>query len=274
MVEASPKKATRPPVPRPRAEHVCTPWGVSRNPQCKRRGLRCTHSLRAHTDGRLDPRAPLRLPRTTKMAGSRVVSRSSPPRCGRGPPGLRDPVSTPQAAQPYARLVSEPGSAGSPCSSGPCHRHRLTYYGRRRRHHHDRRRRRSRGIPASAAVAAVLSLRARPQAEIAERTRVGRAVLSPYTRRSPKAEARGYASGNCRTFSRGNGKLLVCHETAEAGRKQPSTTDSREHSWSCWPGREAVEGLRKHWKVRIGNAFSLKLDSVGLGTETPEPFRK
>lgn len=104
-------------------------------------------------------------------------------------------------------LSSEPGFVRLLLSSGPPHHHRLTHSGRRRHHHDRRRRRRSRGIPASATVAAVPSLRARPQAEIAERTRVGRAGLSPHTRRSPKTEARGQASGSCRVCSRGNGRL-------------------------------------------------------------------
>lgn len=187
------------------------------------------------------------------------MPQSYPPRCGRGPLGLRDSVSTPQAAQPHARLgawfcVEEPHA--------PRHRHGLTYSGRRRHHHDRRRRRRSRGIPASAAVAAVLSLRARPQAEIAERTRVGRAVLSPHTRRSPKTEARGYASGNCRTFSRGNGLPRDSRgwpETAEHNRFERALTGP-----SARPGGGL--GLTKTLKVRVGNAFGPKLDSVGLGT--------
>lgn len=235
---------------------------VSRNPQCKRRGLRCRHNLRAHTDEPLDPRAPRRPPGRRKWPDPGSCPEALRPVAGGDLPALESPSLPRRLHSPT--LGSVPGSAWPPRSSDPRHRHRLTYSGRRR-HHHDRRRR-SRGIPASAAVAAVLSLRARPQAEIAERTRVGRAVLSPHTRRSPKSEARGSASGNCRTFSRGNGWLLVCHETAEAGRKQPSATDSRERSRGCRPGLEAVEGLGKHWKVRVGNAFGPKLDSVGIET--------
>lgn len=179
---------------------------VSRNPQCKRRGPGCTHSVRAHTDGPLVPRAPRRPPGRRKWPDPGSCPEALSPVAGGDHPALETPSLSLRLHSPTLGL--EPGSARHPHSSGPRRHHQLTHSGRRRRHHDRRHRRRGRGIPASAAVAAVPSLRARPQAEIAERTRVGRAVLSPHTRRSPKTEARRYASGNCRMYSRGNGGLL------------------------------------------------------------------
>lgn len=193
---------------------------MPRNPRGKRPGPGCTQSTSSRTRV-AGPSCTPTPPGTPEVAGARVVPRSSPPRCGWGPPGLGDTVSTPQAAplhvRPGARFCAPPQAPRVPAAAidSPSHG--------RRRHHHCRRcrRRRSRGIPASAAVAAELPRRrARPRAEIAERIRAGRAALPP-----PHTEVEPEDRGTRVCFRKQPNVLprewttAVSHETAEGARK-------------------------------------------------------
>lgn len=169
-----------------------------------------------------------------------------PPRCGRGPPGLGDTVSvqqtTPLHFQFGTRFHAPPTLLVSPL---PPSTHPVT------------------AAVATTAAAAAGSLRQppsprfqaagpAPRAEIAERIRAGRAVLPshPLPRWSPNTEARGYASGNSRTYSRGNGRLPFATRqprVAGNGRERPSRESVRGAAGLV--GRLS-RGIRKHSKVR------------------------
>lgn len=204
-------------------------------------------------------------PSRTRAARSSCTPKAPPPDTGSGrtagrapkfpPAPLRAGTSRPWRHRLRTADYTAPLSVRNPVSRAP-HAPRVPAaaidspsHGRRRYH---RRRRRSRGIPASAAVAAVPSRRARPPGgnSRAHSGREGSPPLPPYTEVEPEHRGTRVCFRKQPNVLPREWSAAVCHETAEGGRKRPRATESGERSRGCGASREAFEGIRKHSKVR------------------------
>lgn len=196
-------------------------------------------------------------PSRTRAARSSCTPKPPPPRHRKWP----DPGSCPEVPPPPAPLragtsrpwrhrlrtadYTAPLSVRNPVSRAP-HAPRVPAaaidspsHGRRRYH-----RRRSRGIPASAAVAAVPSRRARPPGgnSRAHSGREGSPPLPPLTEVEPEHRGTRVCFRKQPNVLPREWSAAVCHETAEGGRKRPRATESGERSRGCGASREAFEG--------------------------------